>query len=509
MPRFVFTPSSPGGEAELSHNGATFSATGVISSGTHPDGSPWIEVESGAELTSVSPASAEILRDHAAGSLATSPPTLAWTHGLMRDVGAAPSGATLADRQAVNHGTGTTAVPKQGLDQLEVKSWSYKYDHALNIDPGATGNPVTLTPGVYVKAVSKLSGISSQGRPVTQDFGILTVYSQGNAPASGAFRPGLAQGTALPAINTSQVLLSRLANYDVSAYAGSFPTYTEALDILTATRLEAYTYSVNAENILAERAGGGGLSSPAYMGSVAAALGNLMLALNTNIYTSEQKAVLSHQLIQYAIDIAARAREGGVWQENGGHSHIRKEVVAFAARLTDNEYLTEALPYTTTIAVFGGGSASIWGSDRHIFTITQADVDRVKMFPYTADQIGLAEWSSDATRDNPNAAGAIEERQNSLGVATDGVVDTSGGPQNGLVIEKQNYRHIVARGAAPAALALRMMGAVDVRGNPAWFDYYDRHMTARLANGGALPDGANNDTHPFTLYVWEAYRASV
>ncbi len=219
-----------------------------------------------------------------------------------------------------------------------------------------------------------------------------------------------------------------------------------------------------------------------------------MLALTYDTWSANQKTQIAIALVQMAIDITVRAEQGAIWQDNGGHCAGQKAIVALAAHLTGHQRFIDALGYTTTLFVHGGGSASIWGEDRQIFRITQADVNRDKAFPYRADQIGQAEWSGDATRKNPDTD--PEERHNSLGVLT---------PEKNPDL-KQDYRHIIAGVTVPSALALRLMGAADLMDGD-WLDYQDRYMQARIAAGTALPNGQHNDVSPWVINAWVRDRA--
>lgn len=476
-------------EALLAHGSATLSVTGAVAQGLHADGTPWVAVEPGAQIVATSPESAALPR---AGNFPGAPLT-AVSHGLEYAPGRATEQGTTSEMQATNDdGVGAN----QGFDAL-VGGSNLAYNGARNIDPALTGQPAPAAAGVYLKAISRLTNVPGDYRPTVESFGIFTVYSSGAEPGADRFRPGFASDGGALSFGPADLDLSVLANVDVAGYGGPLPSFVEAMDLLTGRiSTEQRTYNAAMRNVVSQRSGVGvaGLTQDVYAGYWYEATATIALLCNTTHFTASEKRALLSLLVQEAIDITARAQQGGVWEENGGHCAGRKELVALAARLTGEAMFGQALALTTTRAVHGGGTASIWGTDRQIFAVTQADIDRPGKMAYPQSMLGYPEWSSDATRDNPDTS--PDERHNSLGIDAAGV----GG---------QTYRHIIAKGTVPAALALQAMGAKALFGNDLWFDYQDRHMAVRLAAGTTLPQGDGNDVNPLTRWLWETYRPSV
>lgn len=472
----------------VNYDGAVLQLSTSKMVGTFADGSYWIN-GGGDPVTipSVAPASALSVRSISGGGSTDS----SRMHGLMIDPGKAPSGTTLAARQAVNDGS-TNGVGGQGYDSWEgtgdYPDSAYDYSSVVNRDPGATGTALTIaTEATLVKAVSTTGNVNSQARPVIQKLVPFTILKA--FPNIGDFRPGPSDPVKTPWLNVNDVDFSKLPNLATGTL--TIPAYAATL---AALRFQSWqhTYNANSRNIVPEADGAPVYGGKRYVWTEA------MLGLCYDTWTTAQKRAIVIRLIQLAIDITARAEQGAVWQDNGGHCVAQKSLVAFAAFMTGHQRFKDALEFTTTFAVFGGGVASIWGEDRQMFRVSQEDLDRNKAYPYRSSQLGVAEWSGDATRKDPND---YKQRQNSLGVYT---------PQKDAKLGEtvdysQDYRHIIARVSVPAALALRLMGAAGFM-KTLWLDYQDRHMAARIAAGTYLPNGKGNDITPWVLSAWSRDR---
>lgn len=468
----------------LGGTSVTFSAGGLV--GTHFDGTPWVVLGNASEISNQSPAAAAVNRS---GSF-TGSPIVAQTHGMEFAPGRASVQDTLENMQTTNNGIET----EQGYDELVPSASNAAYDTGR-----AVANGTVAQAGVYVKSLGLLSGINSSGRPTVDEMGAFTAYT--TPPGSNKFRPPFAGDGTPVGYGPDDLDLSSLLNLDASGYTGAFPTYSQALELLTdRVNTEQKTYNVLTRNIITDGPSYDGLNADVYAGSYYEAVANIALALNFDFYTAAEKRALASHIVQTAIDYVGRADQGGIWQDNGGHCHGRQEVVALAAIWTNgtgDTRFSDALAYTTTLFTDPAGTASIWGSDRQYFVISQNDIDRVRTQPYTQGQLGTPEWSGDATRKDADTAGGASQRFNTLGVTSDpGYGNNSG------------YRHIITKAAAPFALALRMLGGVSTRGNQSWFDYQDRHMQVRIDAGAALPDASGNDLHPFALWAWENHRAN-
>lgn len=501
LEKFGWQASGEVSDVTLSHNSVTASVSDVSSQGTYVDGTPWAVRSGSTQITATSLPSAQISRSHTPGDNEVSSPTTAWSHGLVRNPGAAPSGATLSEKQAVNNGIDNNS--EQGWDELQVAGYTSDYDATKNIDPGKTGSPATGTAGVYVKAQSQLTGIDSAGHFATDRFSIFTLVA--TAPGATEFRPPAALGSwpGTP-VTTDDINMAVFQNLSATGAPGTRPTAAQALDLLGFAMIEQDTFAVRAENVLDRpdtTSFGGDVNYASYRGTTNKLISEIILLLNYDLWSASEKEDITIRLVQMAIDIAGRAHAGGVWQDNGGHC-LRKFIVAFAARVTGQLFFTEALAFTTTLYDNnGGGASSIWGDDRQVFDVTATEVAYDKKYPYVSSQIGWPEWSSAPLFD---LVTLDSQYQNDLGV--DPIVRDA----NATV--RTTYRHIIASAAIPAALGLRMMGAVSTFNNSTWFDYQDRHMTLRVGRDAVLyPDGTDHDTNDvsrFALWSWAQHRAA-
>ena len=480
------TPSLPDSKPDtgMTHDGVTMSFADTHPTGTYADGTPWVSSEGrSVSITGITPASKSGVNRTVSGGSSTGSTVV---NGATLDPGKASSGATLAERQAVNDGL-KNGNDAQGYDSFAI-GYNLPFGAARNIDPGATSKPISLTEGTIVKAVSTTKNIHSQARPALDKLVPFTVVR--TPPPADAFRPGHSDPSKTAWLYKSHIDLSKLPNLPANGLA--VPAFSATLAALRFVSWE-HTYNAMSRNIMP------GIDGVPVYGGDRDTYTEAMLGLCYDTWTPVQKEQIAIALVQMAIDITARAEQGAIWQENGGHCVGQKAIVALAAHLTSHERFRNALEFTTTLFTWAGGSHSIWGEDRQIFRISQADVNRRQQyqFNYPSSMIGVAEWSSDATRDDPDASNNFRERLNTLGV------DTSGAGTS----LKQHYRHIIAGVNVPAALALRLMGADGLMQAP-WLEYQDRHMDARIANGGPLPEGASNDIASWVVAAWAQDRAN-
>jgi hypothetical protein len=485
----TLTPQINGGTSSqtLTFDGAALSATGVVSFGTYADGSYWINGGGSAvTVTGITPASTTADRTISGGGTTG----VTRVHGAMIDPGNAARYATgdvstLALRQQKNYGL-STGDPGQGYDQFDAGTTNAPFVSSLNVDPGFTGSSIVLTQGTIVKAISKLSAVPSSARPIIDKLVPFTIVS--TAPAANSFRPATALASKASLWTTADLNMARLPNLTPTGV--TVPTYATVLAKLRYQSWQ-HTYNVSSRNIVGDTGG-----APVYGGDFYEYT-EAMLGLCYSTWTAPQKLEIAKLLVQLAIDIAGRAVEGGIWQDNGGHCTARKSLLTFAAFIMDDDpVLSAIIEYKALGANYGPKAtpvgASIFGDDTQHLTITQAIINEARNIPYTQEQLGWPEWGGDATRD------ATSNLENHL----EG--DASLDPSN-----NKSYRNIQARVNAPAALALRLMGAKDLFNNQTFFDYADRHMTARIDNGGELQAASGNDISPWVLAAWQLSRGTL
>lgn len=503
-PAKSITTSAPGGGSTqvLSHNGLSFTVTEVLDQGVHADGSPWVVVGAGGQITGTTPASGQVARSYVGGSSSE------WSHGMQYAPGrAAVQSQTLAQRQA----SATNYFGVQGYDGLVRKANFIGYTASLNIDPGATGAPVTLQPGVYVKAQSKLSGIDSQGRPVLETFGVLSVYT--SAPAGDAFRTPFAGDGTPTGFAASDLNMGLLSNRSSAGYSDGVLPYATAMGFLSQVLTFQHCYGVNSENITpvcgADAFNTGNYQTSSYMGDVIKVVGEIMLMLHYDTWSTAQKRGITAKIVQMGFDIAERIRQGGIFYANGGHSHGRKFILAFAAEMLDAQDLRDACALTNQGSAYDSSypGMSLFGEDEQAGFVTSADISASagvtsggRSLQYNSAQLGWPEWVG-------------EDR-------TENLVNTLGNS----IIWPYVYRDVATKGLIPAALAVRMTpGARATMGSlsDALFDWCDRYMGYWLGDTPAnqyaylngadvrLPQGNYNAVSLFCEDAWTAERGTV
>jgi hypothetical protein len=466
------TASYFGGEIVFDLSGA---------SGQYADGSYWTT----GTITDMEPAFATgVTRTLANASTVTGTEVNGW----MVDPGNAARWkggdvSTLALRQAANYGTGSNAE-LQAYDSFVLTN-NLDYDAANRV-------ALPITSGTVVKAKSQLTGVDNNARPALEYLAALTIVS--SPPAAGSIRPPIARASKTPILNTSQLDLGILRNLDVSGFAVAPPTYATALTWLAQLSTWESTFNVLSRNIIANN---GNDFSP-YHGDISVRWSQIMLAMHSNAYTTEQKTALAVQFGMIAGDIAARVNEGGVFQSNGGHCAGRLPIVAFAAELFDSTYLRDACEVLAEVSVSNVITAgqSVYGDLGQLHYITQDMIDASvgEAFPYPQESLGYPAWSSQwAVDPENNAAGNI------LG---NSVTDDNTGVTNSA-----SYQGIIGKALAGYSLALRLLQGVTANVPLLYHDYTDRWVGFEVDDNyvfltGTIVKPENNDT---PAWVLEAY----
>ncbi|WWT39868.1 carbohydrate esterase [Microcystis phage Mwe-JY07] len=364
----------------------------------------------------------------------------------------------------------------------------------MNVDPGATGSPLVLQPGqTAVKARSILTALGTTARPAVAELCALTCVS--SAPAANSFRPGFARadkGT----FDVSAINLAALPN--LSAAGISVPAYATALSWLSQIHTHQHTYNVLSRNIVPAIPGASSPANDVYAGTFMERFGEIALGLCLNVWTTPQKTELARRLVQHAIDIEARAAEGGIWQDNGGHAAGRGALLAICALLTGRQSMADMVGQAVVGVMDTPANASplgtrIWGDVSQHGLITQAIIDTARAMPFTQSQLGWPEFAADAAR---RSISEPTNWQNSLGAAQPTDL-------------KQAYRHVATAVNVPFGLALRLIsGGQSLFNSQVFFDYLDRHMQVRIVAGATLPDATGNDIAAWVIQAWQAHRGT-
>ncbi len=180
-------------------------------------------------------------------------------------------------------------------------------------------------------------------------------------------------------------------------------------------------------------------------------------------------------LVQYGIDLAGIADNGGGWPADGGHGMGRKWPILFAGLMLNDEHMKTVGQWKT-----------IFQEDAQTFYVDQKAVEitngpgwkpdrRVPVEPYTEADIGTPEWGiRHATEPNRDTKHWLAK-----------------------------YRAINNAVIPGFVLAARIMGQKQAWNHDALFDYADRVMKT---DGGQRKGIPTNSLSPFAAAMWKAYR---
>lgn len=351
---------------------------------------------------------------------------------------------------------GTMLNPENSTTQgYDSKARDMGYDASLNVDPGITGNSLTVPANTSV--VKSISMESDAGRPIIKDAVVLTVLSE--TPPEGAFRPSYTGADKNIIATINDLNYSKLGNHPK---LGNEPNITDVQNSFERVWLEHCTEwtqrDIHPEN-----------NMPAYGRDLAAKSGEGLVLLQLN-FTQQEKETLLIRLVQYGIDLYGVAKNGGVWYNNGGHNLGRKMPLLLAAKVLGNE---DMLKYTDKDQHF------IFQDDQQHFYVSQTEINitngsswnpdtRATTTPYNEADIDIAEWGI-RHADRPTA-------DNAHWSAT--------------------YRHVNGPSQFSHILAAELMEVKDDWNWPPVFDYFKRYY--ELEKSGNLSSF-------FTTDLWETY----
>lgn len=404
----------------------------------------------------------ETVTESTSGSTATvsaiPAPLVTTVHGAMVNPGNAAlyvggDMSTLALRQAANYGDeeGVGSVG-QAFDSFVV-STNAEYD-------GANAATYPVTEGALVKARSVITGLQAQGRPAVAYLSVFTIVS--SAPASGSLRPPIARADKTPVLNTSNLDLSVLRNLDATGI--SVPSYATALAWLSGTWTFQFDRNANSRNIVPEN----GVGVEEYFGTTAEQFAQVILGMHTDAWDTEEKTALAIRMGVIALDIAGAVNEGRFFSPNGGHSHGRLPILAFAAKLFGSAYLDAACDVVaeTTVSLRLTSGQSVYGDLTQLYYVTQDMID---------DSVGDTYPIPQAHLDWPywGAAFGVDPAANISGNI---LGNTITGADNTGTTNSASYQGIYGKAAPGASLALRLMTG-DAANVPLLFhDYADRYI---------------------------------
>ncbi|WP_075078071.1 hypothetical protein [Terrimicrobium sacchariphilum] len=198
-------------------------------------------------------------------------------------------------------------------------------------------------------------------------------------------------------------------------------------------------------------------------------MASLMLMLDV---PRERKEKLLIGLVQFGIDLHGLAETGRKWSADGGHWNGRKWPILFAGLMLDDPRLAklpEGVVFSEDQQMYYGTG---WCGQTALYQIvyhTGAKPPHEEKAPETWDK-----------------------------------VDKLG----------EGYRITVSSGLPGTALAVQLMGAKALWNHDAFFDYYDRWMSAddpyaAKRNGIPRPKEEGRSLDPFVNAMWTAYRDKV
>lgn len=336
------------------------------------------------------------------------------------------------------------------------------YASADNLNPGATGSPLTITtPCAVVQALSVTPLPSDRNFLKRRDV----LFFIDHAPATDALPPPVG---AVP-------LTSRYTKASISL--ASFPTLTPATGAPSPEQLlERIRWYTNAE--FTRRPSGdyyvGSDYENYYASEQARTYSDVALALCSNITTTTRELLAAHVVI-HAQNTVEVLNAGGRYNTNGGLGGIlagRKLFVVLASILTGDAYFTAWANRTDWAA-----------EDRQCVYVS---AQQVTDYDYEALDQGMPEWMQ-------NPVGQPSANTRVLGVS---------------------YRDVFERHHIGQALACMMVtGAKAAWSNNAFFDLADRYMERTAYNGSGTNQWARtltgtNAPSEYHKAFWTAQRSA-
>lgn len=381
---------------------------------------------------------------------------------------------------------GSMLNPKTTIKQGYEGAMTRNYDPSLNAalpngQPVSDKNPLVIQPSfTLVSTVSWLFNSPTELEPgaprydsttgatrsATRSAGLLTVLAK--APPADAFRPPYVGTDKTIKFRTSQLDYSKLPTLSLPPNAPA-PSMKSLADSFSKTWLDHVNSWIGAAH-----------HPTLHMPNYGRDMGRLVVDATLLLFTDSSptgknpdKDRLIMGLVQYGIDSAGIADNGGGWPADGGHALGRKWPILFAGALFNDAHLLDVGKWKTRFQE----------NEQH-FYVSQAEVDltnspawnpdkRTPKQPYTATDIGKPDWG-------------IRHVEN---------------PKSDNAHFGASYREINGAVNPGFALAARLMNLKKAWNHDAFFDYADRYMVWRTEQ----PPVANQPGK-FLVAMWNAYR---
>jgi len=309
----------------------------------------------------------------------------------------------------------------------------------------------------------QFNGGTNAPRPITRSAALLTCLAE--APPADSFRPPYCGKDKTIKYNRKNLKVELLKNLPP---VGAVPDVAAVEKSMARTWVDHVHEFAGAMIHPSEHMPNYGRDMAHDMGVAA-----LMLQLDFNALPGKptKDNILMH-LVQFGIDEAGIADNGGGWPANGGHGVGRKWPILFAGLMLDDAHMKDVGQWKTR-----------FHEDEQTFYVTQADIDithspkwnpdkRSPTTPYEKEDIGMPEWgirhAEKPEADNRNW--------------------------------KAEYRGVNAPTYPGFILPALIMGQKKAWNHDALFDYTDRFM--KLVSEHQAPE----KVAPFAANMWKAYR---
>jgi hypothetical protein len=378
------------------------------------------------------------------------------------------------DGSMVNPGT----TDKQGYDN-RLKSYDASLNAALvNGQPVSPKNPLALKPNSSLVSmvswiyrspqdaepgIPRFNGGTKAPRPVTRSGAVLTVLP---APApKGSFRPPYAGADKTVKYNAEKLDRSKLKNLAPVAGMPDVALVEKQMERPWIDHVYEYLGAMvhPSENM------------PNYGREMTQTMNQAALLLHVDFSRlpgNPSKEKLLIEFVQYGIDLAGIADNGGGWPNNGGHLMGRKWPILFAGLMLNDEHMKSAGQWKTKFQ-----------EDQQTFYVSKTEVDITHS----------AQWKPD-----PRLDPATPYETADIGMPEWGINHASN-PASDKRTWHTVYRAINGCVYPGFVLAARIMGQETAWNHQALFDYTDRyiHFTGGKDHAEAVD--------PFILNMWNKY----
>mgnify|MGYP000011738521 CR=1 FL=1 len=336
------------------------------------------------------------------------------------------------------------------------------YEHALNVDPGKTGAPLSLEEGSIVKAESDLleGGHTASAADKTKllKFSCLTVVPE--IPAANSFRPSPRHLDKRSYWTTDQLNIS--GNRQIISGLRPFTT-TQIDNAYDKIKQLQQTFYIHQEPSRRWNPGarGGGLD---VYGDDWYTQFSLFFGSYHGDYTDSEITPITKAVVQVGIDIAGNFADGDYIYHSQAHHAGRKGIVFAAGKLLNNATILNYCDADTYPDNFGVDDAYCGYVTAAMVGIQPLYYKGAYPYKYETEHIGLPEWNAVFPGGNEDTV-ATEEQ----------VVDPD--------IARRSYQVLsFDNGAMYQCLWGMIMDPANDYYKAAYFDFADRYLAIRFGD---------------------------